>query len=138
VALEVEALAVSLSDAPRLSEVRATAIDFAVHALGIPYEWGGNGPATYDCSGLTVAAFRSAGLSIPRTAQTQHDAALDAPGDPGPGELVFFGSDLGDIGHVGLVVGRGLMIDAPQTGTVVRIETYGWTELLDLRAVPGS
>ena len=109
----------------------ATAIDFAVHALGTPYQWGGNGPATYDCSGLTVAAERSAGRAIPRTAQAQHDAARPEPTPGGPGNLAFFGSGTGDIGHVGLIIGGGLMIDAPHTGAVVRIEPYDWSELID-------
>ena len=130
-ALEVEVLALGLRDAPDLADGDATAIDFAVHALGTPYQWGGNGPATYDCSGLTVAAERSAGRAIPRTAQAQHDAARPEPTPGGPGNLAFFGSGTGDIGHVGLIIGGGLMIDAPHTGAVVRIEPYDWSELID-------
>ena len=135
-ALEVEVLALSLRDAPDLVDADATAIDFAIHALGTPYEWGGNGPQTYDCSGLTVAAERSAGRALPRTAQAQHDASIPRLAPGGPGDLAFFGSGLHDIGHVGLIIGGGLMIDAPHTGAVVRIEPYDWTELIDEGSVP--
>ena len=130
-------IARSLLDQPDLTETRATAVDFAVHALGIPYEWGGNGPNSYDCSGLTVAALRAAGVTIPRTAQFQHDAStLEAAGSPG--DLVFFGSSPSDVGHVGLVIGGGLMIDAPHTGAVVRIEAYDWPERVGFGSLLGS
>lgn len=130
-ALEVLVLSVSLRDAPRLVARDAMAIDFAVRALGVPYVWGGNGPDGYDCSGLMVAAEHAAGRSIPRTAQAQHDVArlVDPPGLPG--DLAFFGSGPADVGHVGLIIGSGLMIDAPHTGAVVRIESYAWDELVD-------
>ncbi len=136
-ALEVEVLAASLRDAPALLEVDAVAIDFAVHALGTPYAWGGNGPGTYDCSGLIVAAERSAGRTVPRTAQAQHDASRLEPPPGQPGDLAFFGGGPSDIGHVGLIIGAGLMIDAPHTGAVVRIESYGWDELVDEGALRG-
>lgn len=126
-ALEVEVIASSLMDLPEMSEARATAVDFAVHALGVPYQWGGNGPATYDCSGLTVAAMRAAGSSAPRTAQSQFDASVRRSLGQ-PGDLVFFGSSPSDVGHVGLVIGGGRMIDAPHAGAVVRIEADDWPE----------
>ena len=130
-ALEIEVVAVGLRDAPTLLDQEATAIDFAVHALGLPYAWGGNGPRAYDCSGLIVAAERAAGRTVPRTAQAQHDASRRVTPPGLPGDLAFFGGGPGDIGHVGLIIGGGLMIDAPHTGAVVRIESYAWDELVD-------
>ena len=130
-ALEVEVLSLSLSDRPHLQDADARAIDFAVHALGISYAWGGNGPQSYDCSGLIVAAERSAGRRMPRTAQAQHDVAriVRPPGQAG--DLAFFGASARSIGHVGLIIGGQLMIDAPHAGAVVRIEPYSWSELID-------
>ena len=133
--LDVEVLAVSLRESPTLLDRDATAIDFAVHALGTPYVWGGNGPSGYDCSGLIVAAERAAGRSVPRTAQAQHDMARPSLPPGRPGDLAFFGSSPADIGHVGLIIGSGLMIDAPHTGAVVRIESSAWTELVDEGAI---
>jgi len=135
-ALEVEVLGVSLDDEPGLLQADAVAIDFAVHALGTPYVWGGNGPQGYDCSGLVVAAEHAAGREVPRTAQAQHDASQIVSPPGAPGDLAFFGSSTHDIGHVGLIIGGHLMIDAPHTGAVVRIESYDWEELVDEGAVP--
>ncbi|WP_309114693.1 bifunctional lytic transglycosylase/C40 family peptidase [Saccharothrix sp.] len=106
-----------------------TAINYACGMRGLPYVWGGNGPdgghTGFDCSGLTKAAYAAAGLTLPRTAQTQHDAGPHVPaGQPLlPGDLVFYGTP-GNIHHVGLYIGNGLMIDAPDFGQVVKIEPY--------------
>jgi cell wall-associated NlpC family hydrolase len=104
-----------------------TAIDYARAQIGLPYQWGGNGPpgdAGFDCSGLTRAAYAAAGIHLPRTAQQQYDAGSRLPADlaPGAGDLVFFGADVNHITHVGLVVASGFMIDAPHAGGVVREE----------------
>ena len=127
-------LAGALSSVPSLSAGRAGVVVFASAALGLPYLWGGNGPGAYDCSGLVVAAFRSVGVALPRTAQAQFDVSIPASPQPTPGDLVFFGSGPSDVGHVGIVIYPGLMIDAPHTGAFVRIESYGWSELLARRA----
>ena len=79
----------------------------------------------FDCSGLTKAAYAAAGVPLPRTAQTQYDASPHVPaGRPLlAGDLVFFGTP-DRVHHVGLYIGGGLMIDAPDFGQVVRIEPY--------------
>ncbi|MFC4082455.1 C40 family peptidase [Amycolatopsis samaneae] len=108
--------------------VRATR--FALGQLGLPYVWGGNGPeagsAGFDCSGLTKAAYDSAGVALPRTAHTQYLATQRVPGDQEPklGDLVFYGNPAVDIHHVGLYLGNGLMINAPTEGQAVQIHTY--------------
>ena len=127
------ALATALAEAPGLSAGRATVIATAASAIGVPYRWGGNGPDGFDCSGLVVAALRSVSVVLPRTAQGQHDVTHRTEAGPTPGDLVFFGSNHRDVSHVGIVLGRGLMIDAPHTGAVVRIESYAWPDLLDFR-----
>ena len=97
----------------------ADALRFALGKLGTPYEWGGEGPYAFDCSGLVQAAYADAGIWLPRVAQQQFDAGPQVPPDEPlqPGDLVFFGSDAAHIVHVGMVSGPGLMVDAPYTGT---------------------
>jgi cell wall-associated NlpC family hydrolase len=106
------------------------AIEFACGRLGLPYVWGGDGEAEggFDCSGLTKAAYQAAGVELPRTAHTQHDAGpMVAAGEPLlPGDLVFYGTSR-NVHHVGLYVGAGQMIHAPTFGQVVKIGPYRWT-----------
>ncbi|MEE4490915.1 C40 family peptidase [Streptomyces sp. BE230] len=97
----------------------AEAVAFAYTALGKPYVWGATGPSSFDCSGLTQAAYRSAGVSLPRTTYTQIDAGRRVSrSELAPGDLVFFYSG---ISHVGLYIGNGQMIHAPRPGAPVRI-----------------
>jgi cell wall-associated NlpC family hydrolase len=104
-----------------------TAINYACGQRGLPYVWGGNGPADggFDCSGLTTAAYAAAGVTLPRTADAQYRAGPHVPsGQPLlPGDLVFYGTPT-HIHHVGLYLGAGLMINAPDFGQVVKIEPY--------------
>jgi len=123
--LEIETLATSLADTSTLSAGRAEVVVFAAGALGLPYQWGGNGPLSYDCSGLVVAAYRAAGAAVPRTAQEQFDASIRVLGTPAPGDLIFFGATPSSVEHVGIEIGSGLMIDAPYTGAFVRIDHDG-------------
>ncbi|MEV0489331.1 C40 family peptidase [Streptomyces atratus] len=96
----------------------AEAIAFAYDALGKPYVWGATGPSSFDCSGLTQAAWRSAGVSLPRTTYTQINAGRHiSRSELAPGDLVFFYSG---ISHVGLYIGNGQMIHAPRPGAPVR------------------
>jgi cell wall-associated NlpC family hydrolase len=106
----------------------AAAIAFARQQIGKQYLWGGTGPDAFDCSGLTMMAYRAAGVDIPRTAaeQWKWGARVD-PSQVQPGDLVFFVGARGTRnapGHVGIVIGHGMMIDAPSPGLQVRIEPY--------------
>ncbi|PCG82150.1 hypothetical protein CIB93_31500 [Streptomyces sp. WZ.A104] len=97
----------------------ARAIAFAHGAIGKPYVWGATGPNAFDCSGLTQAAWKAAGVSLPRTTYTQINAGQRVPRSQlAPGDLVFFYSG---ISHVGLYIGGGRMIHAPRPGAPVRI-----------------
>jgi peptidoglycan DL-endopeptidase CwlO len=87
-------------------------VNIARTLLGIPYVYGGSSPSGFDCSGFTQYVFRKAGISIPRTASAQQDAATRVS-DPKPGDLVFFGSPAW---HVGIYTGHGMMIDSPRSG----------------------
>ncbi|MER5966570.1 NlpC/P60 family protein [Streptomyces sp. NPDC002057] len=97
----------------------AQAISFARAQLGKPYVWGATGPSGYDCSGLTQAAWRAAGVTLPRTTYTQINAGRRVSrAQLAPGDLIFFYSG---ISHVGLYIGGGQMIHAPRPGAPVRI-----------------
>ncbi|NXY94611.1 C40 family peptidase [Streptomyces sp. BR123] len=101
----------------------ARAVAFARGAIGKPYVWGATGPGGYDCSGLTQAAYRSAGLSLPRTTYTQINAGRRVSRDDlAPGDLVFF---YPGVTHVGLYIGNGQMIHAPRPGSTVRVAPVG-------------
>ncbi|WNI22936.1 NlpC/P60 family protein [Streptomyces sp. ITFR-16] len=94
---------------------------FARAQLGKPYVWGATGPASYDCSGLTQAAWKAAGVDIPRTTWDQVEVGTRiATEDLQPGDLVFF---YDDISHVGIYKGDGMMIHAPKPGANVREES---------------
>lgn len=123
-------LAHALEVDPTLPSVPAVALAFSARQLGVPYRWGGTGDGGFDCSGLVQAAYRAAGVSLPRVAQTQFDAGPPVVGAVIPGDLVFFGGSAADVSHVGIAIGGGEMIDAPYTGTVVRID--------QLPATPGA
>lgn len=117
------------------SKAAAKAIAFARAQLGKPYVWGATGPRSYDCSGLTYAAYRAAGINIPRVSGAQWRHGPRVPkGQEQPGDLVFFNSGPGtsttNPGHVGMVIGKGKMIDAPHSGTVVKIQSYKRSTLL--------
>ncbi|MCX5410619.1 NlpC/P60 family protein [Streptomyces sp. NBC_00059] len=97
----------------------AQAVAFAYGALGKPYVWGATGPSSFDCSGLTQAAWRAAGVSLPRTTYTQINAGQRlSRSELAPGDLVFF---YPGVTHVGLYIGGGQMIHAPRPGAPVRI-----------------
>ncbi|MFJ4966209.1 NlpC/P60 family protein [Streptomyces sp. NPDC088729] len=94
---------------------------FARAQIGKPYVWGASGPSSYDCSGLTQAAWKAAGVTLPRTTWDQVEVGKRvATADLQPGDLVFF---YDDISHVGIYRGDGMMIHAPKPGADVREES---------------
>ena len=103
------------------------AVDWALAQVGTPYIWGGETPGVgFDCSGLVQAAYKVAGITLPRVAQDQYDTTTKlAPDGPlEPGDLVFLGGSTTDVTHVGIYVGNGQMVDAPHTGADVRVESF--------------
>lgn len=127
------------ADGMTASAQAVEALAFAFAQLGDPYVWGAEGPNQYDCSGLVWASYRSVGVTLARVASQQYSngptvkASKYALGDLlVPGDLVFFSTDPYDwtkIHHVGIYIGSGKMIHAPQTGDVVKISTVTWSEL---------
>lgn len=109
-----------------------TAVAFARAQLGLPYEWGGDGPSHadvgFDCSGLTHAAYAAAAVPLPRTAQTQYNAGPQVAPSSGlqAGDLVFYGTPT-HVHHVGLYIGNDQMINAPTFGKPVQIASYRWS-----------
>ena len=105
------------------SPAAATAVAYARAQIGKPYLWGGTGPDAFDCSGLVMMAYQSAGVTIPRTSEDQW-ADLPHVSSPQPGDLVFFpGADgtWAAPGHVALVISATQMIQAYATGVPVEV-----------------
>ena len=107
--------------APPVKAGAATAVNTAKAQLGKPYVYGGAGPDSFDCSGLTMYAWRAGGVGLPHSAEMQYNSiAHISVSQLQPGDLVFFYTP---IEHVGIYVGGGQMIDAPYTGAVVRYDS---------------
>jgi cell wall-associated NlpC family hydrolase len=108
----------------------------AARYLGVPYVWGGESPAGFDCSGLVSYVYAELGVSLPHYTVSQWNATTPIPVfDLEPGDLVFFDG----LSHVGIYIGSGQFIHAPHTGTVVQIATLSgyWSAHLDgARRVP--
>jgi len=107
----------------------STAVSYAEEQLGKPYLFGGSGPAAFDCSGLVMMAYESAGVNIPRTSQDEWAGLPHVAADQVvPGDLVFFAGSDGTPtapGHVGLVIGKNTMIEAYATGFAIRVSQFG-------------
>ena len=99
----------------------AKAVAFALAQRGKPYRWGAQGPGAFDCSGLTWAAWRAAGVSIPRTAAGQLAGLPRVRGPLRPGDLLIYPSRGPSRRHVAMVVGRGRMVEALGGGLPVRL-----------------
>ena len=112
---------------PGTSAPAGAAVQYALAQLGKPYVWGAVGPDSYDCSGLTQAAWNRAGVSISRTTWDQvRDGSPTDLDHLSVGDLVLTpGSDgsLAAPGHVGLYLGAGFVVEAPRTGDVVKVVT---------------
>ncbi|MFF3948923.1 NlpC/P60 family protein [Streptomyces sp. NPDC001902] len=101
----------------------AAAVAFAAAQIGKPYEWGADGPAAYDCSALTRAAWRAAGVGIPRTSQEQWRLLPHVPvAAMRPGDLVVY---FDDASHVGIYVGDGAIVHAPRPGRRITMAGAG-------------
>jgi cell wall-associated NlpC family hydrolase len=96
------------------------AVAFAMGQRGKPYRWGAEGPHAFDCSGLTWAAWRAAGVTIPRTAADQLAGLPHARGRLQPGDLLIYASPGPSRRHVAMVVGRGRMVEALGRGIPIR------------------
>jgi hypothetical protein len=99
----------------------ARAVTFALRQRGKPYRWGAQGPHAFDCSGLTWAAWRAAGMTIPRTAAGQLADLPRVRARLQPGDLLIYRTDGPSRRHVAMVVGRGRMVEALGRGIPVRV-----------------
>ncbi|WFE22700.1 NlpC/P60 family protein [Solwaraspora sp. WMMD937] len=99
------------------------AVTFACAQIGKPYVWGSAGPGSYDCSGLTLAAWGQAGVSLPHNAARQRQVTANVSRDQlRPGDLIFYYSGLS---HVGMYVGDGWIVHASQAGEPVQMRKIG-------------
>jgi peptidoglycan DL-endopeptidase CwlO len=116
----------ALADTPAPNATAAAAVRAALGQVGKPYRWGATGPASFDCSGLTRFAYAHAGLTLPRTSRQQWSAGRHVEVEGlRPGDLVFWANDPADpstIHHVAMYAGQGLMVHAPHTGALVRVD----------------
>jgi cell wall-associated NlpC family hydrolase len=94
------------------------AASIALQYLGVPYVWGGASPSGFDCSGLVMYVYAQLGISLPHYTVAQWNASQPVS-SPAPGDLVFFNG----LGHVGIYIGGGRFVNAPHTGSVVRIDS---------------
>ncbi len=96
------------------------AVQEAYNKLGSPYKWAASGPDRFDCSGLTMWVWGKAGVSLPHSSRAQYSSGRKvSKSELQPGDLTYYGSP---IHHVGIYVGGGKMISAPQTGDVVKVQ----------------
>ena len=110
------------------------AASIAMRYLGVPYVWGGSSPSGFDCSGLVMYVYAQLGISLGHYTGAQWGETLPiSPSQAQPGDLVFFNG----VSHVGIYIGGGQMINAPHTGSVVRIDSIGGFGSIDgFRRVP--
>ncbi|SCL17046.1 NlpC/P60 family protein [Micromonospora rhizosphaerae] len=120
------------------------AVRYALAQLGDPYLWAAEGPDRFDCSGLVLASYLSAGYrDLPRVSRDQYYATRSRTVDPNfllPGDLLFFasGSSWTTIHHVAMYIGGGKMVEAPRSGDVVKISTVRWSRLYAATRVIGA
>lgn len=111
----------------------AVAVAEAAKHLGKPYLYGGSGPGSFDCSGLTSYAWRAAGISLSHSAYTQYMETTRVPlSSIQPGDLLFFGPSVSGIHHNALYIGGGQMIEASRTGTPIRVRAWRSADLVGI------
>ncbi|MGV9911528.1 NlpC/P60 family protein [Streptomyces tendae] len=127
----------ALGDDAKPSAGGESAVRFAVEQLGKPYEWGAEGPASYDCSGLTSVAWERAGTPIPRTSQEQWARLDHVPLDElRPGDLVVY---FPEATHVAMYLGDGMVVQAPRPGADVKVSPIAANPVLGaVRPDPGG
>jgi len=109
---------------PTANTVGAQALQAAISRLGYPYIWGAAGPTSFDCSGLVMWAYQQVGISLPHFTVSQYNSGVHVSrNDLEPGDLIFFFSN---ISHVGMYIGNGMMIDAPNFGEDVKVQPIYW------------
>ena len=108
---------------PASSDVRGPIAQLALSMVGVPYRYGGAHPSEgFDCSGLVYYAYTSNGHAVPRTSQSQYDAALKIPlAQAAQSDLLFF-RDQEKLSHVGIYLGDGRFVHAPSSGGSVRVD----------------
>ena len=118
------------NDPPAPSSGVGAALAFARAQIGEPYVWGAAGPSSWDCSGLTMGAWRAGGISLPHYSVAQYTQSTPiSRSSLRPGDLVFWGSSgsPSSIYHVALYAGNGMIIQAPRTGRdVEEVSMYYW------------
>ena len=109
---------------PTASTTGGLALQAALTRRGDPYVWGAAGPDEFDCSGLVVWAFAQEGITLPHYTGDLWNSGVHIPlNELEPGDLIFF---FADISHVGIYLGDGLMVDAPDFGETVEVQAVYW------------
>jgi peptidoglycan DL-endopeptidase CwlO len=121
----------------RLPDGLSPAVDVAQRYLGVPYVWGGESPAGFDCSGLVQHVYGQLGVSLPRVAVDQARAGqpVSSIADARPGDLIAFGEP---VDHIGIYAGNNLMVVAPKTGDVVKVQEIYREPTAIRRVLPSS
>ncbi|MGH3781576.1 MAG: C40 family peptidase [Pseudonocardiaceae bacterium] len=128
---------------PAPSEIAGRAMQYALGEVGKPYVWGATGPNSYDCSGLMLRAYESAGITLPRVAAQQYWAGTQLPvRQAQPGDLLFWGYDTSNpatIHHVAMYLGNGRMVEAANQTVPLRQRAVNFDEheLMPLAVRPG-
>ena len=105
-------------DLPHMTDDEYAVVSFALDQVGKPYVWGTAGPDSYDCSGLILRAYAQIGIDLPHNAAAQYDSTAKISRDElQPGDLVFYN----DLSHMGMYIGNGLIVHAPNSRTVVKV-----------------
>jgi peptidoglycan DL-endopeptidase CwlO len=121
--------------APVGNSIGAQALRFALTRLGDMYVWGAAGPTTFDCSGLVMWAYAHVGISLEHFTGNQWNEGEHIPRSQlQPGDLVFFFQDLG---HVGMYIGNGLMVNAPTFGQPVQVAPVFWNAYMGAVRIAG-